>query len=149
MNKKDCAIIKKALRDGGLLDALLALQSEHTFLTEETIRELADYIGESPAQLYDTASFYGMLRFERPCPVEIKVCHGTACHSAGAKKLIKAIEDATGAVMGGVSGDGKYSLSYVECLGQCQNAPSMLINGKLYCPASPDEIPELLKGGDF
>lgn len=138
-------IIQNACRDGGLLDALLALQKRDGYVTEEGLKALAGLEGKSVAELYDTASFYSMLRFTPPAKKEIRVCRGTACHSGGNAALVAALETATGLRIGESNED--YSLDYVECLGQCQAAPSMLINGKLYTKLDPDKIPELL-GGD-
>ena len=138
-------IIENAFQDGGLLDALLALQKRDGYVTEEGLTALASHEGKSVAELYDTASFYSMLRFTPPAKKDIRICRGTACHSGGNAALVAALEAATGLKMGESSEE--YSLDYVECLGQCQAAPNILINGKLYTEVDPDKIPELL-GGD-
>ena len=137
-------IITAALSDGGLLDALLALQKAEGYVSEDGLKALAAHIGVSAAELYDTASFYSMLRFEKPAKVEIRVCRGTACHSGGNAELVKALEDATGVKLG--ESNEKYSLGWVECLGQCQAAPSMLVNGELHTNVDLKKIPELLGG---
>ena len=86
-----------------------------------------------------------MLRFTPPAKTEIRVCRGTACHSADNAELIAALETATGLKIGESNED--YSLDWVECLGQCQAAPNMLINGKLYTNVEPAKIADLLGGG--
>ena len=98
----------------------------------------------SPAELYDAASFYSMLRFEKPAQTEIRVCRGTACHSGGNAELVAALEKATGVKLG--ESNETYSLGWVECLGQCQAAPNLLINGELYTDVDLNKIPELLGG---
>ncbi len=137
-------IITAALSDGGLLDALLALQKEEGYVSEDALGTLAKHVGVSDAALYDAASFYSMLRFEKPAQVEIRVCRGTACHSGGNAELVAALEDATGIKLG--DSNEAYSLGWVECLGQCQAAPNLLINGELYTNVELDKIPELLGG---
>ena len=137
--------IKNALKEGGLLDALLAIQKRDGYVSEAGLEALAAHVGKSTAELYDTASFYSMLRFTPPAKKEIRVCRGTACHSGGNAALVAALEEATGLKMGESSED--YSLEYVECLGQCQDAPNLLINGKLYKKVDLKKIPGLL-GGD-
>ncbi len=132
-------IIDKALAEGGLLDALLALQKEEGYVSEPALAELAGHIGVTPTELYDTASFYSMLRFAPTAPIQIRVCRGTSCHSGGNKALMEAVEKAIG-------GDHeKYDLGWVECLGQCQDSPAVLINGQLHTSVDPEKIPELLK----
>lgn len=137
-------IIKNTYKDGGLLDALLAIQKRDGYVSEAGLKALAEHEGKSVAELYDTASFYSMLRFTPPAKKEIRVCRGTACHSAGNTALLAALEAATGLKPGESNED--YSLDWVECLGQCQAAPNMLINGKLYTNVDPPKIADLLGG---
>ena len=137
-------IISAALSDGGLLDALLALQKAEGYVSEDALAALAAHVGVSPAELYDAASFYSMLRFEKPAQTEIRMCRGTACHSGGNAELVAALENATGVKIG--ESNEKYALGWVECLGQCQAAPNILINGELYTNVDLNQIPELLGG---
>ena len=137
-------VIQKALADGGLLDALLALQNAEGYVSEDGLKALAKHAKVSPAELYDAASFYSMLRFAPPAKKEILVCRGTACHSGGNAELIAALEAATGLKIG--ESNEEYRLDWVECLGQCQAAPNLLINGKLYTEVDLKKIPELLGG---
>ena len=146
MMMEDKQIIEAAYTDGGLLDALLALQKAEGYVSEAALTALADYLGVSVGELYDTASFYSMLRFEKGAAVDIRVCRGTACHSGGNRALMAALEEATGAKPGQASPDGRFALNWVECLGQCQAAPNLLINGTLYTNVDPAKISELLGG---
>ena len=138
------SIIQEALADRGLLDALLALQNAEGYVSEDALKALAKHAKVSPAELYDAASFYSMLRFAPPAKKEILVCRGTACHSGGNAELIAALEAATGLKIG--ESNEEYRLDWVECLGQCQAAPNLLINGKLYTEVDLKKIPELLGG---
>ena len=138
------SIIRKALTDGGLLDALLALQNAEGYVSEDALKALAKHAKVSPAELYDAASFYSMLRFTPPAKTEIRVCCGTACHSADNAAVAAALEEATGLKMG--ESNESFSLDFVECLGQCQSAPNLLINGKLFQNVDADSIPTLLGG---
>ena len=137
-------VIQKALAEGGLLDALLALQNAEGYVSEDALKALAKHAKVSPAELYDAASFYSMLRFAPPAKTEIRVCRGTACHSADNAGVAAALEEATGLKMG--ESNESFSLDFVECLGQCQSAPNLLINGKLFQNVDADSIPTLLGG---
>ena len=138
------SIIQEALANRGLLDALLALQNAEGYVSEDALKALAKHAKVSPAELYDAASFYSMLRFAPPAKKEIRVCRGTACHSADNAALVAALEAATGLKMG--ESNESFSLDFVECLGQCQSAPNLLINGKLFQNVDADSIPTLLGG---
>ena len=137
-------VIQKALAEGGLLDALLALQNAEGYVSEDALKALAKHAKVSPAELYDAASFYSMLRFTPPAKTEIRVCRGTACHSADNAAVAAALEEATGLKMG--ESNESFSLDFVGCLGQCQSAPNLLINGKLFQNVDADSIPTLLGG---
>ena len=137
-------VIQKALAEGGLLDALLALQNAEGYVSEDALKALAKHAKVSPAELYDAASFYSMLRFTPPAKTEIRICRGTACHSADNAGVAAALAEATGLKMG--ESNESFSLDFVECLGQCQSAPNLLINGKLFQNVDADSIPTLLGG---
>ena len=115
-------VIQKALAEGGLLDALLALQNAEGYVSEDALKALAKHAKVSPAELYDAASFYSMLN----------------------AAVAAALEEATGLKMG--ESNESFSLDFVECLGQCQSAPNLLINGKLFQNVDADSIPTLLGG---
>lgn len=143
---KTLDIINAAMAEGGLLDALLNIQKEYGYVSEAAIYELAECVGVSAAEMFDTASFYSMLRFEKPAKVEVRLCRGTACHSAGNAALAAALECATGMKMG--QKNDEYDIGWVECLGQCQSAPNVLVNGKLYSGVDPEMLVKLIgKGG--
>ncbi len=55
-------IIKNALKDGGIYDAMLALQEEEGYLSENAINALAEEFDIPAARVYETASFYSMIR---------------------------------------------------------------------------------------
>ena len=135
---------KSALTKHKLVDAAAQIMKEEGYVSENALEALAEDLGVETADLYDSASFYSMLRFEKPAQTEIRVCRGTACHSGGNTALVEALEAATGIRLG--EGNEQYSLGWVECLGQCQAAPSMLVNGELFTDVALDRIPEILGG---
>ena len=138
-------IIDRALKDGGMLDALLALQKQEGYVSENALTALAETLEVETADLYDSASFYSMLRFTPPCPLTVQVCRGTGCHSAGNEELMEKLQEITGVKAGVEDPEGKVDLGWVECLGQCGDAPAMLVNGKLYTEVDPDRVAEILE----
>jgi len=140
------AIITTAQETGGLLDAMLACQNQDGYLTEAAINALADAFGMFPASVYETASFYTMLRLSPPAgKIDIRICRGAPCHVAGASAVIAAIEQALDVKIGHATPDGTYFFGYTECLGQCQHSPALLINGKLHTELTPTSAVELIR----
>lgn len=145
MKRKYTEIIESTKEYGGILDVMLEAQKKDGYLTECAIREIAESYEISTASAYQTASFYSMIKLEPKGKVEVEICRGAPCHVAGAKEIIEAVEETLGIKVGEESNDGKYSFAYTECLGQCQAAPSMLVNGKLYTQLTTKSIKEILK----
>jgi NADH-quinone oxidoreductase subunit E len=142
--KEKYAGIIKAYRQEGLLDALLALQEADGYVTAEAMEALAEELGSTPARIYDSASFYSMLRFSPPKAVTIQICQSAPCHVAGTAEVIQALEEALGIRMGEATADGKYKLEYTECLGQCQDSPCLLVNGSLHTRMNAEKARELV-----
>jgi len=141
-------IIAAAEKDGGLLDAMLACQEQDGYLTEGAIQALAEAFGMFPANVYEAASFYTMLRLAPPAgQVDIRICRGAPCHVAGSPAVIEAVEHELGITVGHATSDGKYFFGYTECLGQCQSSPALLINGKLHTGLTPKSAIELIRKG--
>lgn len=140
-------LIENTMKYGGILDVMLALQEQAGYLTEDAICEIAKAYGKSEAEVYDTASFYGMIHFSQRPVYDIRICRGAPCHVAGADRTIKEIEKLLDTKIGGYTKDGKCYFGYTECLGQCQSSPSLLINEKLYTNVTIGNVSELLKEG--
>ncbi len=133
---------------GGIHDAMLALQAKEGYLTEAAIRALADAYGMCPSQVFEAASFYSMIRLQpAEGATEISICRGAPCHVAGAMDVVEALENELGIRMGNTTEDGKYILSYVECQGQCQASPTLIVNGEILTDVTPEAALELVKGG--
>ncbi len=141
-------IINEAIKQGGIHDAMLALQEKDGYLTEEAILALAETFDLFPGQVFETASFYSMIRLEpAEGATEISICRGAPCHVAGAMEVVKALENELGITMGHATDDGKFILKYVECQGQCQGSPTLIINGKICTGVTPEAAIEMVKGG--
>jgi len=133
--------------DGVLLSAMHAAQKQLGYLSDDAIDALADTFGLSVAEVVSAATFYGMIRLEPPAPVCIQICKSAPCHIAGAQDVISEFEAELGIKMGERTPDGMYALEYVECLGQCQASPAILIGGKLYTGVTPGQVKALLREG--
>lgn len=143
MNLKYVDIIR-ANKEDGFLDTLHALQVEYDYVTSEAIEVLADEFGATPAKIYESASFYSMIRFAPQKTVTIQICRSAPCHVAGAGEVIKAMENELGIRMGETTSDGKIKLEFVECLGQCQESACLLINGILHTQIDAPKALELI-----
>ena len=121
-----------------LLDMALEIQKDKGWISDDDVKELARRKGMPESQTYEALSFYTMIHLKQPARVEIQVCRGTSCYTAKNSGILEEIEAVT-------SADGVYHLDYLECIGQCETAPNVLVNGKLYSSVTRDGIRAILK----
>ena len=75
----------------------------------------------------------------------VKVCHGTACHVAGAELLDLAIETEFCVLPGSTSEDGALSVERVACLGCCSLAPVVMVDDVVHGRLTGDKLVRLLR----
>lgn len=134
---------------GSLLDALLAVQEIDGYLTDAAMEAVSMAYGITLTQVYETASFYSMLRFAPQAKTVIQICQNAPCHVAGADETVAAFEKQLGVCMGETTEDGAWSLKYTACIGQCQASPSVMVGGRVYTEISADKVPGFLKSLGF
>ncbi len=115
-----------------LISILQYCQSRSGYISRETVRQIADYLGISEAHVYGVASFYTQFRFERPGDHQIRICLGTACHVQGGEILSEEIQKIIGIGPGEISQDHKFEFHQVACLGCCAQAPVVEVDGRIY-----------------
>jgi NADH-quinone oxidoreductase subunit E len=120
------------------LPLLFLVQSVDGYVTEAGMREIAEILGLTPAEVLATASFYTMFKKRPQGEYLVSVCRNISCAHLGARKVIAALEHRLGIEAGGTTDDGKFSLEEAECLATCDGAPSMQINYEDFYKVSPD-----------
>jgi NADH-quinone oxidoreductase subunit E len=96
----------------------------------EAIREIADMLELSPAQVVDTMTFYQFFR-EENAPLgktRLWVCRSLACSLRGGEELLETFCQKLHVQPGGTTADGKITLEFAECLGACEGAPAVMVN---------------------
>src|SRR6267378_721702 len=98
------------------LPALHIVQDELRCVPLEAIREIADLLDLSPAQVHDTMSFYGIFRTEKDPlgKTRLWVCRGLACALREGEETLAACCDKLGVAAGGTSADGKITVEFAE-----------------------------------
>src|SRR5687768_14743699 len=126
------------------LPLLFLVQSIEGHLTDDGMREVADILGLTSAQVLASASFYTMLKKRPQGEYLISVCRNISCTHLGARKVIARAEEALGIPAGETTEDGLFSLEAAECLGTCDGAPSMQINYEDFYKVTPEAARELV-----
>jgi NADH-quinone oxidoreductase subunit E len=94
---------------------------------------VAERLSMPPIRVYEVASFYFMFNLKPIGRYHLQVCGTTPCMLRGAEDVARACRDATGiTAFGQTSADGMFTLSEVECLGACVNAPVLQVDEDYY-----------------
>ncbi len=101
--------------------------------------------GVSLSQIYGVASFYNQFRLSPVGKHLIGVCHGTACHVAGAPLITEALEEELGVGDGKTTKDMMFTLGSVACMGACSQAPVMRIGERDYGNLTPDRTRKIIR----
>ena len=123
---------------------LQAVQDEFRYIPIEAIEHIAANTEMTETRLYGVATFYSQFRLEPVGEKVIKVCHGTACHVAGAEGVTDALEQRLAVKDGETTADGKYTLESVACLGCCSLAPVVAVNDEISANVERADAPKLV-----
>ena len=89
-------------------------------------------------------TFYSYFKVGKRGRYVIRICESAPCHVAGAAEVVNALEQQLGIKMGETTADGKFTLEFAECVGQCQATPVITINSKPYVDVSPEKLTGIL-----
>ena len=130
----------------------VAQKQNDNFLTLSAMNKVAKILEMAPMQVYEVASFYTMFNRTQVGKFHLQVCGTTPCMLRGARDVIRAIKEHCGVEMDEISADGLFTVSEVECLGACVNAPMMQVNNEWFyedlTPANTVALLEQFKRGD-
>jgi NADH-quinone oxidoreductase subunit E len=128
-----------------LLAALYIAQEQYGWLSQEAIQRVADRLNLTLGQVYSTASFYTMFRFQPQGQYRVQVCEGLSCYLVGgAEPIADYVSNRLNINPGETSADGKITLEIVQCLAACDYAPAIKVNDELYGNITEDRLNEIL-----
>ncbi len=111
----------------------MARQTGSGWVPRVAMDVVAEHLGMAPIRVYEVATFYTMFNLKPVGRYHLQVCTTTPCWLRGSDDVVAACKKAAGIEhFGEVSADGLFSMSEVECLGACVNAPMMQINNENY-----------------
>jgi NADH:ubiquinone oxidoreductase subunit E len=132
-------------RDADLLPALHKVQHHYGYIPREAIPVVAKQVHVSEAHVYGAVTFYAELRTTPPPETRLDWCSGPACRLKGSERIRRAIEATLGIGMEeNLPGD-KLGLHLAQCVGTCDYAPQVWVNGKVIGPLSTTEAIKLAR----
>jgi NADH:ubiquinone oxidoreductase subunit E len=143
-------LVRHAEDAGALIPVLQAAQEIYGYLPESVLREIARTRDTPLSAVYGVTTFYSQFHLEPRGRTIVKMCHGTACHVAGADEIIAAITDELLTKVGETSDDLRFTVEAVACVGCCGLAPVVVVDDEthgLLDPASARKLGKKLHRG--
>lgn len=132
-------------KDAASVEALTIVQKRRGWVSNAALRDIADELEMTPAELDAVATFYSFI-FRKPVGRHvIAVCDSMVCWSMGCNPLAATLRAALGIGFGETSPDNRFTLLPASCMGACDRAPAMMVDDDLYGPVAPDGIEEILR----
>ena len=121
-------------------------RAQHIFgyLPMEVQQFIADKLGINVSKVYGVVTFYSFFTMVPKGKYVINICLGTACFVRGSDKLLAKVEEILKIKNGETTPDGKFTVTYLRCVGACGLAPVMQINGKTYGNLKPEDVEGIL-----
>jgi NADH:ubiquinone oxidoreductase subunit E len=113
-------------------EALLMIMQDisdiYNYVPPQVIPLLVKKLGVKESLIYSVATFYKTISLEPRGKYIVNVCTGTACHVRGAEKIMDVLENRLEVTEGQTTGDGRFTLEAVRCIGCCASGPVITVN---------------------
>jgi len=126
-----------------LLD--LAQRQNDGWLPKAAMDHVAEMLEMPPIRVYEVATFYTMYNLKPVGKHHVQVCTNLPCWLRGSDAVVGACKRALGIDVGMTTEDGMFTLTEVECLGACVNAPMIQIGDDYYEDLDSDTTEKILK----
>ena len=137
-------IAKYPVKKPAVMAALYIGQEQNGYISSEVIQEVAILLDMTAEDVLGIVTFYTMY-FQKPMGKHyIQVCTNVSCMLRGGYDIWNQVKEKLGIGNMEVTGDGKFSLEEVECMGSCGTAPMLAVNEDYFENLTKDKVEELI-----
>jgi NADH-quinone oxidoreductase subunit E len=126
------------------LPALWIAQEEFGWVPDAVVELVARELRLPVAHVHGVATFYSMYHRQQPGRFHLQLCTNIACMVNGADDLLGHLTEKLGIKPGETTADGLFTLSEVECLAACGQAPTMLVNERAHHALTREKVDRLI-----
>ncbi len=131
-------------RRAGTIEALKVVQRHRGWVSDECVKDIAELLGMTADEVDGVATFYNLV-FRRPVGRHvILLCDSVSCWVMGHDAIRERLQAGLGIRPGETTPDGRFTLLPTVCLGACDRAPAMMIDGDLHGGLDPGTIDAIL-----
>ncbi|MFB3915835.1 MAG: NADH-quinone oxidoreductase subunit NuoE [Terriglobales bacterium] len=121
------------------------VQRRRGWVSDESIRDIAELLDMSPDDLDGVATFYNLI-YRKPVGRHvILLCNSVSCWIMGYERLRERLCQRIGIQFGETSADGRFTLLPIVCLGTCDHAPALMIDNDLHRDLTPESVEGILE----
>ena len=143
------AIVDNYQCNKGLLISIMQdIQAEYNYLPKEALIQVSQSLDIPLSQVYSVVTFFKAFSLEPRGRHLINVCLGTACHVRGGTKILESIERELGINSGKTTGDRKFTLETVNCVGACALGPIVIVDGEFSGQMATNKVKPLVENYD-
>lgn len=132
-------------KQSAVMSALMVIQEEQGYLTDEAMIALAAHLEMAPIEVFEVANFYTMYERAPTGRHIIGVCTNISCQLRDSASIVKHLQQCLHVNVGETTADNRFTLRTVECLGACVNAPMMQIDKNYHEHLTPSAVDDILK----
>jgi NADH-quinone oxidoreductase subunit E len=141
----EAAILPGIPRKEAITEALNIVQRRTRWISNEQVQEIADFLQMTPAEVDSIATFYNMI-FRTPVGRHvIFICDSVSCHIMEYKKIHDHLQKRLGIPLGGTTEDNLFTYLPCACLGHCEKAPVITVDGQVFGNVTPEKVDQILK----
>jgi NADH-quinone oxidoreductase subunit E len=132
-------------KQSAVMACLTIVQQECGFVSVESEKQVADYLGMPPIAVHEVTTFYNMYNQQPVGRYKLNVCTNLPCQLRDGQKALDHVCKKLGIEEGATTADGLFTVQKSECLGACADAPVVLVNDLQMCSfMSSQRLDELL-----
>ena len=134
-------------RQSAVLACLSIVQLEAGYVSLDSERAVAEYLGMAPIAVHEVSTFYNMYNRQPVGRYKLNVCTNLPCQLRDGQQTLRHLEQCLGVKMGQTTEDGLFTLQQSECLGACADSPVLLVNDRTMCSfMSKERLDQLIDG---
>ena len=134
-------------KQSAVMACLSIVQQEQGYVSLESEKVVADFLGMPPIAVHEVTTFYNMYNQQPTGRFKLNVCTNLPCQLRDGAAALQHLEQKLGIQMGETTPDGMFTLQQSECLGACADSPVVLVNDRTMCSfMSNEKLDQLIEG---
>ena len=117
-------------RQSAVMACLAVVQQQEGFVSAESEKAIAEYLGMPPIAVHEVTTFYNMYNQQPLGKFKFNVCTNLPCQLRDGQQALEHLCRRLGVEEGGTTADGLFTVQKSECLGACADAPVVLVNDR-------------------